>query len=125
MKGLRVDLVRDDVPQLAEKRTVGGVRIDSAEEILANKICTLLSRVELRDLVDVMALQQSGLDPIAALPAAASKDAGVTPSQLAWVLSSFPIPEGPLPGDVSAVALRNFRDDLIRRLAASAFPEGG
>jgi len=95
-----------------------------AEEILANKICTLLLRVELRDLVDVMSLQRSGLDPIAAVSAAAAKDAGVTPSQLAWVLSSFPIPEGPLPGDVSPVDLRNFRDDLIRRLAASAFPDG-
>lgn len=95
----------------------------TAEEILANKLCTLLSRVEVRDLVDVMALQQNGLDPIAALPAAAAKDAGVTPSQLAWVLSSFPIPETNLPGDVSPAELREFRDDLIRRLARAAFPE--
>lgn len=101
----------------------GNVRIDSAEEILANKMCALLSRVEVRDLVDVMALQQSGLDPVAAVGAASKKDAGVTPSQLAWVLSSFPIPEHTtLPGEVSPDSLRAFRDDLIRRLAASAFP---
>ncbi len=122
-ESLVVDLVRDDVPQLAPKRIVGGIRIDSAEEIMANKLCTLLSRVEVRDLVDVMALQQSGLDPIAAVRSAAHKDAGVTPSQLAWVLSSFPIPEDKaLPGEVSPDALRAFRDDLIRRLAAAAFP---
>jgi hypothetical protein len=60
--------------------------------------------------------------PIAAVPAAAAKDAGVTPSQLAWVLSEFPIPEADLPGEVSATELREFRDDLIRRLAAAAFP---
>jgi predicted nucleotidyltransferase component of viral defense system len=97
--------------------------VDSAEEILANKMCTLLSRVEVRDLVDVMALEQSGLDPIAAVWPASRKDAGVTPSQLAWVLSSFPIPtDKALPGDVSPDALRAFRDDLIRRLAATAFP---
>lgn len=100
-----------------------GIRIDSAEEILANKLCTLLSRVEIRDLVDVMALEKSGLDPIAAVQAAATKDAGVTPSQLAWVLSSYPIPEEtPLPGDVSSVELRAFRDGLISRLVAAAFP---
>jgi hypothetical protein len=123
-ESLIIDLVRDDAPQRAEKRRVGNVRVDSAEEILANKICALLSRVEIRDLVDVMALQQSGLDPIAAVDAASAKDAGVTPSQLAWVLSSFPIPENPdLPGEVSPDALRTFRDDLIRRLAAAAFPE--
>ena len=121
-ESLVVDLVRDDVPQLAEKKIMRGVRVDSAEEILANKLCTLLSRVEVRDMVDVRALQQSGLDPIAALPAAAAKDAGVTPSQLAWVLSSFPIPETNLPGDVSSAELRQFRDDLIRRLAHAAFP---
>lgn len=123
-ESLIVDLVRDDAPQLAEKRVVGGVRVDSAEEILANKICALLSRVEVRDLVDVMVLQQSGLDPIAAVHSASDKDGGVTPSQLAWVLSSFPIPEDrALPGDVSPDALRAFRDDLIRRLATAAFPE--
>jgi predicted nucleotidyltransferase component of viral defense system len=122
-ESLVVDLVRDDVPQLAPKRIVGGIRIDSAEEIMANKLCTLLSRVEVRDLVDVMALQQSGLDPIVFVWPASRKDAGVTPSQLAWVLSSFPIPEGKaIPGDVSPDALRAFRDDLIRRFAAMAFP---
>jgi predicted nucleotidyltransferase component of viral defense system len=122
-ESLVIDLVRDDVPQLAAKRIISGIRIDSAEEILANKLCTLLSRVEVRDLVDVMALQHSGLDPIAAVASAARKDGGLTPSQLAWVLSSFPIPaDKALPGDVSPDALRAFRDDLIRRLAAAAFP---
>lgn len=121
-ESLIVDLVRDEVPQLAAKEIVRGVRVDSAQEILANKLCALLSRVEVRDLVDVMVLEESGLDPIAALPAAAAKDAGVTPSQLAWVLSSFPIPETDLPGGVSPADLRRFRDDLMRRLAAAAFP---
>lgn len=123
-EALVVDLVRDDAPQLSDKQVVGDVRIDSAEEILANKLCALLSRVEIRDLVDVMALQQHGLDPVAAVRAASKKDAGVTPSQLAWVLSSFPVPDGEiLPGNVSLGELRAFRDDLVRRLAAAAFPD--
>ena len=123
-ESLVIDLVRDDAPQLNDKRFVGDVRIDSAEEIFVNKICALLSRVEVRDLVDAMVLQQTGLDPMAAVRAASAKDAGVTPSQLAWVLSSFPIPEGvPLPGEVSPESLRAFRDDLILKLAGAAFPE--
>jgi hypothetical protein len=104
------------------KVRIGGVVVDSPEEILANKLCALLSRVEPRDLVDVMALAAKGLDPVAAVVAAARKDAGVA-SQLAWVISSFPIPEGvPLPGDVAIGALREFRDSLASRLARAAFP---
>lgn len=122
-EALVVDLVKDESPQLAEKLIMDGVVVDSAEEILANKLCALLSRVEVRDLVDVRALAVRGIDPVAAVGAAARKDAGVTASQLAWVVSSFPIPgTAAPPGDVSIEELRQFRDDLARRLAEAAFP---
>jgi hypothetical protein len=45
-----VDLVRDHSPQnYAVKNVVQGIRIDRPEEILANKLCTLLSRAEIRN----------------------------------------------------------------------------
>jgi hypothetical protein len=72
--------------------TIGRIVLDSPREILANKLCALLSRTELRDLVDVARLQEAGHDPIAALDLAAQKEAGMTAAQLAWVLSSFPVP---------------------------------
>jgi predicted nucleotidyltransferase component of viral defense system len=82
-----VDLVREQVFQLArEKREINGVRVDSPEEILANKLCALLSRSEIRDLVDVRELELAGFSVEAALPVAAKKDTGLTPAQLAWVL---------------------------------------
>jgi len=122
-EGLVVDLVRDDTPQLYTKAVFGTIIVDSAEEILANKLCTLLSRVEIRDLVDVATLARAGLDPIAAVPAAARKDGGVSASQLAWVLSSFPVPlDDSLLHGVPRQELLAFRDDLIRRLTALAFP---
>jgi hypothetical protein len=37
----------------AEKPVLHGIRIDPAEEIFANKLSALLSRAEIRDLVDV------------------------------------------------------------------------
>ena len=118
-----VDLVRDETPQLYEKVLFGSIRVDSAEEILANKLCTLLSRNEIRDLVDVAALTKAGLDPIAAIAGAQRKDAGMTPSQLAWVLSTFPIPaDEPLLYGIPPADLIGFRDELVRRLAAMAFP---
>jgi len=59
-----VDLVVERAPQLvAHKPSVGVIRLDPPEEILANKLCALLGRAEIRDLVDVRALEQSGLSP--------------------------------------------------------------
>lgn len=55
-----VDLVLEQAPQLADKVRFGKIRVDPPEEILANKLCTLLSRAELRDLVDVRALERAG-----------------------------------------------------------------
>ena len=53
-----IDLLRDRVTQLVadkDKAVINGIRIDSPEEILANKLCALLSRAEVRDLVDARA----------------------------------------------------------------------
>ena len=124
-EGVVVDLVRDTAPQILEKLSVGGIVIDSADEILANKLCALLSRTEPRDLVDVARLEEAGHSPIAALELARRKDAGMSASQLAWVLSTFPIPfaEAQLHG-MPRADLERFRDSLVQRLAAAAFPIG-
>lgn len=56
-----VDLVREYVFQLEPKKgKINGIRIDSPEEILANKLCALLSRSEIRDLVDVRETRGDG-----------------------------------------------------------------
>lgn len=117
-----VDLVFERAPQCREKMRFGTVAVDPPEEILANKLCTLLSRAELRDLVDVRALEKAGYPVEAALGAAASKDAGLTPGQLAWVLSEIEIGADAEPPGVSAIDLRSYLDDLVRRLTRLSFP---
>ena len=119
-----VDLVRDLAPQLyGEKRVINGIRIDPPEEILANKLCTLLSRAELRDLVDVRALEQAGFPMERYFEAASQKDGGLTPGQLAWVLSEIRIgDDAQPPGGVSASELRDYLQDLRARLARMALP---
>lgn len=118
-----VDLVLERVPQSREKMHFGTVAVDPPEEILANKLCTLLSRAELRDLVDVRALERAGYPVEASLDAAASKDAGLTPGQLAWVLSEIEIGEdAEPPGGVSARELRRYLDDLVPRLTRLSYP---
>ncbi len=85
-----VDLVREYAFQLErEKREIGGIRIDSPEEILASKLCALLSRSEIRDLVDVRELERAGFDLVPSLFVAQQKDTGLTPGQLAWVLDQI------------------------------------
>lgn len=85
-----VNLVRERVWQATpEKPVINGVRVDPPEEILANKLCALLSCSEIRDLVDVRALELAGYRIEAALAAAAMKDSGLAPAQLAWVLAKL------------------------------------
>lgn len=108
----------------------GGAALESstdrltAQEIAVNKLTTLVSRSELRDLVDLMLLERSGCSVEAALPKALQKDGGCTPATLAWVLSEIRIPDGePLPGRVAPLELRAFLSSLIEtalRLAAPA-----
>jgi hypothetical protein len=119
-----VDLVVEHAEQVRpEKPTHGRVRVDPAEEIFANKLCALLGRSEIRDLVDVRALEQAGLSLEEALAGGRRKDGGLTPGQLAWVLSQITIDdEAALPGDVPPADLRLYLQGLIDRLARLAHP---
>lgn len=119
-----IDLIRERVAQIiADKPVIGIIAIDPPEEILANKLCALLGRAEIRDLVDVRALEIAGYTIESALPAAASKDAGLTPGQLSWVLSQITLGDDLVPpGGISVEELRNYLDDLIARLSRLAFP---
>ncbi|MFN0085157.1 MAG: nucleotidyl transferase AbiEii/AbiGii toxin family protein [Blastocatellia bacterium] len=120
-----VDLVRDFVQQVApEKLLINGIRVDPPEEILANKLCALLSRSEIRDLVDVRALELAGYQINDALKAAAAKDSGVTPGQLGWVLSQIELGSDFIPpGGVPLDELRSYLANLIGRLTRQAFPK--
>jgi len=119
-----VDLLREYVAQASpEKQVIRGIRIDPPTEIMANKLCALLSRSEVRDLVDLRALEQAGYSLDDALTAAGTKDKGLTPAQLAWVLSQIEIgPDLVPPGNVSVKELRDYLGDLIVRLTQKAFP---
>lgn len=120
-----VDLVRDRGAQLwPEKESIGGVRVDRPEEIRANKLASLLGRAEIRDLVDLRALERAGY-PVdrSALADAARKDAGLTAAQLAWLLSELRLgPDSSPPGGVAVEELEAFRRELVERLLGWAHP---
>ena len=59
-----------------DKPLINGIRVDPPQEIMANKLCALLSRSEIRDLVDVRALELAGYRLESALSAAVTKERG-------------------------------------------------
>jgi hypothetical protein len=120
-----VDIAIDAAPQIDEEKiSIGGILVDSPREIMANKLCTLLSRAELRDLVDVRGLEQAGFTVEDHVRLAQRKDSGLTAGQLAWVLSELEIgDEASPPGDVAAADLRTYLEDLVQRLAGLAYPD--
>lgn len=110
-----------------ETVTVGDqvIRVASRHDILVDKLCALLGRSELRDLIDVQALIEAGADLGRAIHDAPRKDAGFSPLTLAWVLESLD-PESLAAAadldDDETEGLVRFRDELITILVNSARP---
>lgn len=119
-----VDLVWERVADAyPSKNDHAGVVLDSPEEITVNKLTTLVSRSEPRDIVDLMLLERSGCSIDDALPKATQKDGGCTPATLAWVLSQISIPDSAaLPGGASVQETRAFLATLIDRMLKAAAP---
>lgn len=118
----KVDLAVDRAPSLEpHKIEIEGVRLDSPREIAANKVCAIISRAEIRDLVDLRALLELGCDLESALRDAATKDRGADAATLGWILDQVVIgPDARLPGDVDPIDLTSFRESLVKRLRALA-----
>jgi len=92
-----------------------GVWVDTPHELLVQKLCALLSRSEVRDLVDVAALVEAGGDLRRGIGDAPSHDAGFSPATLAWVLQSFPLDRASSLG-FDRGQLTFARDELVKTL---------
>jgi hypothetical protein len=117
---VRVDLVRDRTPELRSKVVRDGIRMDDTEEIIANKIAALVGRSEIRDVVDLMALEKLGFRVEDHLGGARKKDGGVSPATLSWLLSSIHAPARV--DGAEQVDLEAFIRDLERRMLALSTP---
>jgi len=125
-----LDLVAEPVPYVEEpeRARIGRaeVWIDTPHEILVNKLCSLLGRAELRDLVDVRALLQWGADFERAVADAPEKDSGFSALTLAWVLEQLDVrglgrSEGLPNSDLDELVA--YQNELIGRLTEGAQPE--
>jgi hypothetical protein len=125
-----VDLVSEpaEPPRPPEEAILGDVtvRVASRIELLATKLCTLLNRAEVRDLVDVRALLDLGMDLGEALSIAPRVDTGFSPLTLAWVLRDLDVRKlaeasGEAAGE--AAELAEFKGRLVDDLVALSRPE--
>lgn len=120
---LVVDLVRDIGPQFHEKAESQGIIVDPAAEIFSNKLTTLVSRQEVRDLVDVLELERHGFHTEAFLAEANLKDGGCTPATLAFLLEEWHLTDNTkVPSGYSLDTVRAFKDALAERMVIAAHP---
>ncbi len=118
-----VDLVIDRAPEVdTVVESADGIRMHSLREIAANKVCALLGRAEIRDLIDLRMILLQGMELSSILADAERKDGGVAAGTLAWILDELRIgDEVRLPG-VTAAELDAFRRELVVKLRALARP---
>jgi len=121
---INLDLISDPTDRLERPAPVliadAEVRTESLRDLLVNKVCTLLSRAEIRDLIDVEALSAHGLSLDDAIASAPRKDGGFSTLTLAWVLRNFDVHTAAAAAGLpsaDAARLDRFRLDLIERLA--------
>lgn len=125
-----VDLVAEPFGPLEppERADIAGIglAVDSLHEILVNKLTALLSRAELRDLLDVTVILEAGGDLDRALADAPKKDGGFSALTLAWVLKDFAAARFAQAlgwSEDEGRDLEAFRQRLIARLVAATAPE--
>ena len=122
---INLDLVADPTERLEapNRLSIGqaAVAAESLRDLLVNKLCAMLSRSELRDLVDAEALVAHGVSLDDAIASAPRKDGGFSPLTFAWVLQNLDLPSLAAALDVPArevERLDRFRLGLIERLLA-------
>jgi len=125
-----LDLVADPVREIETPRELEldgrTFSVDTAHEILVNKLNTLLQRMEIRDLVDVGALLARGGDLDRALLDAPQKDAGFSALTFAWLLRELPIDAMARAEDMSAAetqTLIELRERLVSRVTRLSTPD--
>lgn len=121
---LKVDFVKDVPVHFGATREIDGLRLDSLENIGANKVLAVFGRTDAKDFIDLYwILQRTNLmfDDLYAL--AKEKDLGLSELYLAYALHSaakiklFPRMLEPLPWEQILIYFEELARDLLLRSA--------
>jgi len=121
-----VDFVVERIPQIEDrKNTFGKIRVDTLKEIFINKICMLVSRCELKDVIDLYFLEKKGFEIKTHMDEARQKEAGLDPSMISFLLSTLEVPQLPeyLIAPLQLSELQLFLNDLRKDMASLSFPD--
>lgn len=124
-----VDLVADPTP-IAEQPVATPlgettILVETLHQLFVNKLCALLSRSELRDLVDVRELLARGADLHRGLMDSPRQDAGFSPLTFGWSVRGMPVEQlgatlGLARDEIRT--LEEFRDQLVERVIEASRP---
>jgi hypothetical protein len=117
--------VLERVPQPdSEKVTFGQIRVDTLREIIANKLCTLVGRMEIKDLIDLYFIEKRGNPVLEHLADAQAKEGALDPATLSYLLATATIKEIPeyVLERITPEDLEAFVRKLQRHFAAVALP---
>jgi len=121
---LKVDLVKDVPVHFGVTREVGGLRLDSLENIGANKVLAVFGRTDAKDFIDLYwILQRTNLVFDDLYAHAKEKDLGLSDLYLAFALHSaakiklFPRMLEPLPWEQILIYFEELARDLLLRSA--------
>lgn len=94
-------------------------------DLFVNKITTLISRCEIKDLVDLYFLEQEGMRIEKHFDEARQKDGGLDPAMISSILKSIQVNELPdyLIKPLAIDEFRAFVETLRKRMAILAFPD--
>ena len=121
-----LDFVVEMTPQIdVEKTHFGKLRVDTLREITVNKICTLIGRCELKDLVDLFFLNKRGFTVRDHFAEARRKEGGLDPAMISFILARTVIDKAPdyVIEPLDLVDFRAFVRGLQLELAELAFPQ--
>jgi len=98
--------------------------VDTLDDISANKICTVISRAEIKDYIELYLLGRAGYALEGYIELAQRKDAGVSQAMLAYLLSEVRLSKVPdfMIAPVSLKDLQEYFQSLARKLAVESFP---
>jgi hypothetical protein len=124
-----LDLVADPTPIAESPRAIElgatTILVDTPHQLLVNKLCALLSRSELRDLIDVRELLRRGGDLQRGLEDCPLQDAGFSPLTFGWSMQGLHVGRLAAALGLSRPAideLERFRDELVERVVAASKP---
>jgi hypothetical protein len=123
---IKIDFVHETVEQVIKNKPVKeNIRIDTPEDICANKINTLLSRYEFKDAIDLFFLHLEGYEPEQYFKHAQKKDAGLTTEIFSQITASVRIHSWPdyMLKTPPIEELNTFYQQLSQKFAIKSYPE--